>query len=321
MHVSGRAYAGFSPTPGWEWWLADVVNGSCRAAVPVFVMISGALMTARDGDPVMFYRKKALRFLPVILAWTALYFIFDVVVLGLSVTEVALLFVSRGYVYLHLWYLSMYVVLLGLIPYLAKLRFSLPCPARDWRILAGLGVAFLSVEWAFHLLSRVSGGELFPWMKNFVIYLPCFLLGAWLSTSENRSRRGLCALLLAVVLVLSWTANFLSCRFLGIVEDSFPLSNQSPLVMAAAILVFLLVRTGAKALEESPQWLSVNAQASLGIYLFHPLVIWAITRGQRGTGFDFLSGGWMLATAVVVYGVSFAAVMILRRFALGRMIC
>lgn len=148
IHVSGEAYARFNPIPSWEWWPANFMNGSSRAAVPVFAMISGALMIARDSDPVAFYRKKFVRFLPVILSWTIFYAAFDVVAMKLSIMEVARQFVAYGPVYQHLWYLSMYFILLLLIPYLAKLRFSKPCDRRDWLILAGLIVSFSIFECA-----------------------------------------------------------------------------------------------------------------------------------------------------------------------------
>ncbi len=321
VHVSGEAYARFGPIPSWEWWLANFMNGSSRAGVPVFAMISGALMNARDSDPATFYRKKFVRFLPVVVVWTLFYGTFDVVAKKLSIMEVVRQFVANGYVYLHLWYLSMYVFLLLLIPYLAKLRFSTQCGRRDWLILVGLGVSFSGLEWSLEMVKQVWGITSGQWTRTFLQFIPYVMLGSLLSNSGSGVSRRVSGLALGTALVMSWAANFLSCRYLGIVNDALPLSNSSPLVLAVAVAVFLFAKSRGEKSANSPAWLALLGQCSLGIYLLHPFFIWLFRRLCRGTEVDLLSGGWMVVTMILVFAVSLGCTMMLRKFPLGRKIC
>lgn len=319
IHVTGPAYARFHDGPWWEWWLANLMSASSRASVPVFMMISGALMRERDCDAAGFYQRKALRFIPVIVAWTALYAVFDVVVMGYTVKDVALEFISRGYVYLHLWYLAMFACMLAFAPFLARFRFSVPFSRGDGWWLGALCVAFVSIDWGFHLACRALGVVFHEWTRTFLVFIPCFLLGAWLPAASVNRRWW--KFVLAAALAASWLANYLSCRFLGVIDDSMPLAFHSPLVLVVAVAVFLLAKSGARSSEKSPRWLAAAGEASLGIYLLHPLFIWLFQRLLRGSGHDLLAGWWMPVTAAAAFLASFACIHLLRRLPWGTRIC
>lgn len=317
IHVSGEAYSRVTTGPAWEWWLANILNGSSRAAVPLFVMISGALMKAGDCDPATFYRKKALRLLPVMLAWTALYAVFANLVLGLDAGAIALLFLSKGFVYLHLWYLSMLAFLLVFAPLLARLKFPTGGGENDLRLLVGLCVAVAAIDWGVDFLCQFWAVPFIYWTRTFVEFIPYFLLGLLLSDPRCRPLGARAGSWLVVALAACWTANYLASHFLGMTEDTMPLANRSPLVMAVAVTSFLFVRDGGIPLRDSP-WLARLADASFGIYLLHPLFTWFFRRVFRGTPVDPFSGGWMLLTAAAAFGLSAVCIFILRRWALGR---
>lgn len=321
VHVSGQAYSRFSDPPSFEWWLANVLNGSCRAAVPVFVMISGALIKPSDCDAVAFYRKKAGRFLPIIVVWTLCYGLFDVIIKGQTPQQVVGDFLTYGHVYLHLWFLTMFAGLLSVVPFIAKLRFGLAGPARDWLILAGIATVLITIQSTMRFTEVAFNFTFLRWTHSFLEYIPYFLLGAVLNGSPGQPASTRWGWLLTLALIASWTANYLTCRCLGIVSDYVPLSNTSPLVMAVALTVFLFIRSRVNQSVRSPRWLVLLGNATLGIYLIHPLFIWLFRRLLRGTNIDILSGPWMLLDLPVIFGVSLGATLLIRRFALGRKIC
>ena len=317
IHVSGEAYARFASGPVWEWWLANVLNGSARAAVPLFVMISGAL--AKEGDclPTHFYRKKALRLLPVFLAWSALYVAFDMTALHLSAREIYLLFISKGFVYLHLWYLSMLAFLLAFVPYLVRIKYPTPLGGEGRVKLLAICIVVVSLDWLFDFLCRIHEIPFLYWTRTFVEFVPYFLLGMLLAAPKSSSPARPWGGYLLGALVVSWLANFLTCEFLGIAEDSRPLANRSPFVLAVAVAAFLFVRDGGVPWKSSPWWGRLG-DASLGIYLLHPLFLWLFRRVSRGTDWDPLSGGWMIVTALVAFIISYVCITVFRLLEIGR---
>ena len=319
IHVSGEAYGRFALGQIGEWWLANFLNGSSRASVPLFVMLSGALMKECDCNPIYFYRKKAGRFLPVFGAWTIIYAVFVWVVMGLSVSEILLRFLSSGFVYLHLWYLSMFFFMLAFAPYLARLKYYYRGGESDRWILLSTCIAVISFDWLLGFISKFFDVPFNFWPITFVGFIPYFLLGLILVDLKSVCCGFKNGSYLAVALIFSWTANFLSCRYLGIVSDAMPLSCESPFVMAVAITVFLLVRQRGGMCVPNV-WLRHLADASFGIYLLHPIFIWFFARILRGNDLDILSGWWMVVTATLVYVVSFVFMFFLRQFALGRRI-
>ncbi|NQW99174.1 acyltransferase family protein, partial [bacterium] len=155
------------------------------------------------------------------------------------------------------------------------------------------------------------------WTRTFVEFIPYFLLGLLLSDPRYRPLGSRAGSWLVVALAACWIANYLASHFLGMTEDTMPLANRGPLVMAVAVTSFLFVRDGGIPLRDSP-WLARLADASFGIYLLHPLFTWFFRRVFRGTPVDPFSGGWMLLTAAAAFGLSAVCIFILRRWALGR---
>jgi len=60
------------PLSWWRW--ADAYDATSRAAVPAFIMVSGALLLTRtDWDTASFLRRRALKLVPAMLFWSLAY--------------------------------------------------------------------------------------------------------------------------------------------------------------------------------------------------------------------------------------------------------
>ena len=182
--------------------------------------------------------------------------------------------------------------------------------------LVAICIVVVSLDWLLDFLCRIHEIPFLFWTRAFVEFIPYFLLGLLLAKPSVPSTSGRFGWYLLGALAASWLANFLTCEFLEIAEDSRPLANRSPFVLAVAVAAFLFVREGGLPWKSSPWWGRL-ADASLGIYLLHPLSLWLFRRVARGSEWDPLSGGWMLASALAAFVISYLWITIVRLLKIG----
>lgn len=103
-----------------EWQICNCYESIVRWAVPVFVMISGALFLGKEQSVKRVYTKNILRIVVTFIFWSALYILLDSLLLGIdySFKEMATNFLIGKY---HLWFLFMIVGLYMVVPILNKI--------------------------------------------------------------------------------------------------------------------------------------------------------------------------------------------------------
>ncbi len=174
-----------------DWWLANAVDSACRAGVPLFLMLTGALFLPRPQLPARpFYRRRWQRLALPLLGWSLFYLIWSAAKAhwkgqpyGLND---ALDQLQSGAPYYHLWFIFMLVGIYALLPMLN----------RCWQRLSKgqqtvLTLSALLLQQSGHLFSfllPLSAPEIvaatgfdIPWPLWFIGYLPYLLLGAWLA--------------------------------------------------------------------------------------------------------------------------------------------
>jgi surface polysaccharide O-acyltransferase-like enzyme len=58
IHSAANVLLNFGKIPDSAWWFANLYNGGFRYAVPIFVMLSGALLLPREEEIGSFLKKK-----------------------------------------------------------------------------------------------------------------------------------------------------------------------------------------------------------------------------------------------------------------------
>lgn len=77
IHVFGLR-VGANPKSGTTWWIATTIDIAAIWVVPVFIMISGALLLGSRQvaeKPMEFYRKRATRIIPALIVWNLVYIV------------------------------------------------------------------------------------------------------------------------------------------------------------------------------------------------------------------------------------------------------
>ena len=275
IHSTTPFYARFNEIGQLDWWFANVLNSASRFAVPLFVMISGALLLGRNLTIAEFYKKRAVRLLPALIVWNLFYFSLKVYRGEGSETLVGYLIKSffTGGAAVHLWYLSMFVCLMLFTPFLNKFINGDRATPGDLRtLLVFLFFFFLlngiaSVAWEIWDIETI-------WFRVFPWYMAYFVGGYYIDRySDSISIKSGFILLVLVFLILAGAAlNYYFITAYKIVEDNLIFTNTGPMIFLMTIIIFLLAKRNTGVLKKNKYIASVS-EASFGMYLIHPVFL------------------------------------------------
>ncbi len=315
IHVTGGGVALFD-TGGdrTAWWVYNVVNSACRWAVPVFVMLSGALLLdpAKAHEPTgQFYRKRLARIALPLLFWSAFYLWLRWFVPGHIPPPATPEAVMKTFLfanpYYHLYFLFVMVTVYLFTPALRRITANSESAA-----VRGYAAAALALACGDTLVRACYGFSTNVFAMG-VPYLGYFILGYGLRDGASTNRRrwlcgvGLAASVAVTALGTAWT---LSRGPTGALRH-YLYNFFSPTVCVMAFCVFVLLAGAAstsptaRALRPVTRLLS---DTSFGVYLVHPLLLLLAQRhGFRADRLD-----WWLYLPGVTVGVLAASVVLTR---------
>lgn len=272
LHVNSKGVSRPLEFDSVTWWVQDFFNASVRWCVPVFVMISGALILPRSAaQPIgQYYRKRLSRVLIPTVVWTVVYVCISRWVDGFSLKKIAQNLLA-GKPYFHLWFMFMLTGLYLVGPFLS--RFAAGVDRRMLWYATAIGFA---VVMGHSGITSVKSGHQATALSMWVNYVPYFFLGHLLVTSPPRMRRGwLIAIFFASVAAIAISRAALD-PVLGDYRSQIITSNNlNPFVIASSVAVFLLAmslqsRMTSDTISQAVQRLAIYA---LGVYLIHPIVL------------------------------------------------
>jgi surface polysaccharide O-acyltransferase-like enzyme len=313
------------PLSWWRW--ADAYDAACRAAMPAFIMVSGALLLTRtDWDTATFLRRRALKLAPAMLFWSLAYDAWKALTQDVAFTVAgSLRHVVNGLnapAYPHLWFLWLIAGLYLLTPLLQP--FAAHASRATHVFVAALWFASTAIVPALTRCADVTVGI---YTQPIVGYVGYFVVGASLHRfAPARLGHRLVALLaVTFVAAAAWTA--IATDRLSVPTrrlDELYMDSLSPSVIAMAVSAFLLARhwvANAPANGRGRAALLAVSSSSFGIYLLHPLFI--DLADAAGLSLDPLlahPAGYLPALAAAVFAASLLATMALRRSRAGRWI-
>lgn len=290
-------HAAIEPTPNLNimspqgvqlWWTSNIYDSIARSAVPLFVMLTGALLLQPNkvDEPLrVFFKKRWNRIGIPVIFWGALFFAWDFLVRGQSLSVLSIMQGIFAGPYVHFWYVY---ILIGL--YLITPLLRVVVANADWRIIRyfliiwfiGTGIVTLVTLYA-NLSSQTI------WFKNNVFLLTgligYFILGAYAVKLRFRSS----ILYLGLILSTVWT--ILGTYFLvGTIGESYSqffLDASSFSVIIASVTLFLLLaaisnQTIENRFPRGNKILKVISQNTLPIYLFHIIILETLQKGYLG---------------------------------------
>ncbi|MBO9355322.1 acyltransferase family protein [Bordetella petrii] len=308
LHSAAQAVSDAGAYGSSDWLAANLYDSAVRWCVPVFVMVSGALLLDGDRpqDARRFYLRRATRICAPLVFWTLFYLCWRSLLDWWDDGRIDFSFwprkVAEGAPYYHLWYLYMIVGLYLFAPLVRALyQRSQPAARRLW-VVGILGIAILDALYR----QALGAGQGF-FLTWFLPYLGYFVAGRMIYDGELRVPRP--ALVLALsVLATAWGVSTLSeaGRLNLYFYDYF--SITVPFMSLAAFQWIM----------NTPRVppLSTLAPLTFGVYLIHPLFLDLADRAGAPTGPGAAWNVPLLAAAV--FGLSAAASWLLRRHPVTR---
>jgi surface polysaccharide O-acyltransferase-like enzyme len=276
-----------APFEVWRWWFVNIYQSVSRVGVPLFVMLSGALLLqpSKIESVKVFFKKRFVRIGLPFLFWGAVYFAWNFFSNQEPFTSNSIIQGVLSGPYFHFWYLYM---LIGLYIFTPVLRIVVAHVDRKtfkyfliaW-LLGPLLVPLLD------LLGYSLDGNLLivPWWIGY------YLLGVYLLNVKVRRRILLSLLTLALALTAVGTyfmAAFIA-YFLGGAQIYFFQDYFSPTMLLASVTLFLLLNTvQAPSNQTEPRhpkisWLLKKiSENTLPIYLLHMIIIESLQLGYFG---------------------------------------
>jgi surface polysaccharide O-acyltransferase-like enzyme len=277
-----------SPQSVQHWWASDVYNSLARTCVPLFIMLTGALLLqpSKADEPLrVFFKKRWNRVGIPILFWSAAYFAWRFFVNGEALALNSFLQSALAGPYFHFWFLYLLVGLYLLTPIIRVIVAH-----ADWRIIKYFFLIWFVGTGIIPLLTLYANiSPQTVWFKENVFVLTgligYFILGAYVA--KLRLRSSILYLILALSSVWTIIGTYFLIGTLGEQYSQFFLDASSFSVIFASVALFLILasvpsQTIENRFPNGNRVLTLISLNTLPIYLFHVMVLETLQKGYLG---------------------------------------
>ena len=296
-----------------SWHMANLIDSATRWCVPVFVMLSGALLldANKQTSPREFWTRRMNRLLPALMFWSAIYLAWRAFFWKqpLTFNTIALdLIAGRPYIHLHFLFLiaGLYLV----TPFLATATTSLGSKQLGQAIVVMAALA-LGANMADFLATSA--------FTLFVPYIAYYFAGLY-CVRVLANRPGPYGLLLvgAIVTTTLLTTLLVSMKGLDDRWSFYFYEDFSPTIMVMAVAVFMVLLRA----SISPTVQSVAqrlAPWTLGVYVAHPIIVELLRYAYHTTWpAMFRPLYYIPVTFIATIALTFAAVALMQKVPLLR---
>jgi surface polysaccharide O-acyltransferase-like enzyme len=313
LHTASLLLMQFGKVPLQDWLVADFYNALVRFAVPVFVMISGALLLHREYELGDFLKRRLSRVVWPFLFWSLVYIGYSWYNEDITFTNdvwgnihIVLHQLKYG-AYYHLWYVYMLIGLYLFIPIISKFVRN----ASEKEILYFLLIWFMVMIFSQPSLSRF---EPLIDVHYFTGYLGYLVLGHYLAFKELP--RGL-KIPLIVYFFLCLVSITIGTYLFS--ENSKALSTTmyeplGPYIVLFSSGIFVLARVTVFKLPQSLVKIRDRIGGfSLGIYLCHALFL-VLLGDLAGISYKLCNPALSIpVTALICFVLSFLLIFIISK--------
>ncbi len=268
--------------PWIDWWAANVYNAIIRFAVPILFIMSGYLLLDKQEDDRIFFSKRFTKVVIPLVAWSIIYMIFahKYDVLSIFTLEFVQKLLTNDIFY-HLYFLY-YIIGLYLITPLLR-RVLAHANLYDVRYFLVLWFFFTPVNQLIGFFGYNIGIPVEAATGNLGLYLTGYAIKKTRMTDRTIYLSGVIVATSLIVMTFgSYIMSVNSGKF-----NTF-LTSTSITQTTYAICLFILLREALGRMTLAMPCMKIEniiravAEASMGIYLVHPMLLHYIRHGVFG---------------------------------------
>jgi surface polysaccharide O-acyltransferase-like enzyme len=265
LHIVAKYVLLYNDLPSNLWNSANFIDAAVRFCVPVFLMISGAVLLGKDEPLSVFLGKRFKRILYPFIIWNLFYFFFffDYSLfspIGFARGFVKAMFVGAAY---HFWYIYMILGVYLFIPIIRK--WTIVCTQKEC-------VYFLGI-WAVTLAIPSFARQYFPAIElmYFSKYIGYLILGFYLDkfVVTQKSKIWIYILIFIAGFVSTFYPTYYFTNKTGELYELF-YEILTPNVMLMAVGLFLFFK---QIMKNTNEFLINLDKCSYGVYLIHVFVL------------------------------------------------
>jgi surface polysaccharide O-acyltransferase-like enzyme len=266
-----------------NWFTVDVYGAVAAMGVPLFVMLSGALLLdpVKADEPMrVFYKKRFLRIGGPMIFWTIIYFWWSTIAMKETLTVNNVLSGLLSGSYPHMWFLYMLLGLYLVTPFLRAMLKNL-----DRNKFKYLLVLWFVGNVSVPFINQFAQFPFNPVMFVFTGWVGYYILGRYLVETKVAKWKPIAVLIPALVTTILgawWVTGTFGEAKIGYFHEAL-----NATVILASVSMFLLLAAIPKAkiecrnktLTSVLHWIGQN---TLPIYLFHMIIMQTIEKGYLG---------------------------------------
>ncbi|MBX9448114.1 acyltransferase [Dickeya chrysanthemi] len=270
LHISAYTVS-LAELGSFSWWAGNVYDSLARWCVPVFVMISGALLLAPEKNENLsfFYKKRMSKVFYPLVFWSVFFILWGIGKAKLSGggENDVLKNIINGRPYYHMWFLYM---IIGLYIFTPLIRILVKNASEENLLF------FIFLMFAFCSLSDAYnfsiGSNDFLFISEFIYYLPYYISGYLIA--RKKSTRPSSHFLFLFFISFSFTC--ISFYLLSIAlgkENGLYFYNYLSINVIVMSISFMWIFKNCHINHLYIEKLKSLADFSLGTYLIHPVFV------------------------------------------------
>lgn len=261
VHVSNVYSRSFGIIGNKSFIISLFFNTTSRISVPIFLMISGALLLDRKFD-LKKYLKRLLKFLILIIVWDIIYLVWEYLYLGITYNKLFNLLLNPYRA--HLWFLYTILLLYAIQPILRVIMSKSNKQVKIflfsiWLILSSLSMVNRTIAEVFTIFS----------------YIGFFCIGKYLyEYAKNKDLRKYNILLILIMIACfttSITLNYLSSMKYNMFYNLY-FAYRTPFIIFSSFAFYILIISNYRK-NSLNKGLMLLSDLSLGVYLIHGIFL------------------------------------------------
>ena len=275
IHAAAPYASMYQKVDFWSWESGIIYNSLSRWCVPVFFMISGALLLGRKEESLKdFLTKRANKILIPFLFWSVIYYLWRIYVnyqSAASFTEFKELFLTAN-IYYHLWYFYALIAIYLLVP-----MFNVFCRHASQQIVGYTVALYLLFFGVFRYYEFLVPNKLVDYFP-FTEFIGMILLGFYFGRYDQSKRMRIIIYIAGIIGAVATILRTNAFTFEQGTFSSYAFGYATPNVLAMSIALFVFFKYFIAKRQENEQFapsrlLMQISSTSFGIYLVHPLFL------------------------------------------------